>query len=77
MNEQSFGKVTKDGLIGPTKSALDETCSAGGSCGGSGGSVGAGIVPFALGNDSEGEIRISAACNGVIGYKPTINRWLS
>lgn len=43
----------------------------GGSSGGEGASVGAGFVPFGLGADIGGSIRLPAFMNGVFGHKPT------
>jgi aspartyl-tRNA(Asn)/glutamyl-tRNA(Gln) amidotransferase subunit A len=43
----------------------------GSSSSGPGGAVGARLVPFALGTDTLGSIRVPAACSGVVGWKPT------
>jgi aspartyl-tRNA(Asn)/glutamyl-tRNA(Gln) amidotransferase subunit A len=51
---------------------------AGGSSTGSGVAVASGLVPFAVGVDGGGSIRIPAATNGVFGIKPTwgrVSRW--
>lgn len=77
MNELALGTSTYNAYYGTAKNAYDETRIAGGSSGGTGGLVGTGAVPGGLGTDHSGSIRIPSAFNGVVGYKPTVNRWPS
>ncbi|TNM53531.1 amidase [Brevibacterium sediminis] len=61
-DESAFGRV-----VNPVDAAL---CTAGSSSG-SAALVAAGVVPLALGTDTAGSVRVPAACQGVLGFKPT------
>lgn len=72
--ELGYNPTTECTLFGPVHNPWDLTRSAGGSSGGSGAAVAAGIVPLAHATDGGGSIRIPAACNGLVGLKPTRDR---
>ena len=72
--ELGYNPTTETVLFGPVHNPWDLSRSAGGSSGGSGAAVAAGIVPLAHANDGGGSIRIPAACNGLVGLKPTRDR---
>jgi fatty acid amide hydrolase 2 len=59
-------------VYGRTSCAYDPARIAGGSSGGEGSAVGAGISPFGLGADIGGSIRMPAFFNGVFGHKPSV-----
>ncbi len=56
---------------GAVHNAWDLDRFSGSSSSGPGGAVAARLVPFALGTDTLGSIRVPAACTGVVGWKPT------
>lgn len=70
--ELGIGPVTEAQVYGgPTRNPWNPDHTSGGSSGGSGAAVAAGIVPAAHGSDGGGSVRIPAASCGLFGMKPT------
>jgi len=74
MDSLAYGFVTSTELYGIARNPHDETRLCGGSSGGSAAAVAAGVVPFALGTDTSGSVRVPSALCGVIGVKPSLGR---
>jgi len=72
LHEFAFGTTNEDSAFGPARNPRDETRSPGGSSGGSGASLAAGVGLATMGTDTGGSIRIPAAVCGVVGLKPTL-----
>lgn len=70
----SMRVFSDNALHGRTLNPLDPTVSAGGSSGGAGSSLAAGIGAVAHGNDIGGSVRIPAMYNGVVGLRPSLGR---
>ena len=65
---------TTNTLFGSTHNPWREGITPGGSSGGSGAAVAAGLCTVALGGDTGGSIRIPSSCCGVVGLRPTPDR---
>lgn len=66
--------ATESTLHGITRNPHAPELSPGGSSGGAGAAVAAGVVPAAHGSDCAGSIRIPAAACGLVGLKPGLHR---
>lgn len=71
MDEFAYGFATINEAYGTTRNPHDPSRLAGGSSGGSAAVVAAGLLPLALGSDTNGSIRVPASLTGTYGLKPT------
>lgn len=72
--EMMIWPFTESVSFGATHNPWDVARTPGGSSGGSGAAVAAGLAPFALGSDGGGSIRIPATWCGLFGLKPQRDR---
>ncbi len=74
LHEFAYGVTTNNAHYGPTRNPWDTARIPGGSSGGSGAALAAGICYGSVGSDTGGSIRIPAALCGIVGLKPTFGR---
>jgi aspartyl-tRNA(Asn)/glutamyl-tRNA(Gln) amidotransferase subunit A len=74
MGEYAYDFTGENAHDGPSRNPHDPARMSGGSSGGSGTAVAAGLVPLALGSDTNGSIRVPASLCGLFGLKPTFGR---
>jgi aspartyl-tRNA(Asn)/glutamyl-tRNA(Gln) amidotransferase subunit A len=74
MGEYAYDFTGENVHDGPSRNPHDTTRMTGGSSGGSGSAVGGGLVPLALGSDTNGSIRVPSSFCGIFGLKPTYGR---
>src|SRR6202165_1964275 len=74
MGEYAYDFTGENVHDGPSRNPHDATRMTGGSSGGSGAAVGGGLVPLALGSDTNGSIRVPSSFCGIFGLKPTYGR---
>jgi aspartyl-tRNA(Asn)/glutamyl-tRNA(Gln) amidotransferase subunit A len=74
LHEFAYGVTTNNAHYGPTRNPWDIKRIPGGSSGGTGAALAAGLCYGSVGSDTGGSIRIPAALCGVVGLKPTFGR---
>ena len=74
MGEYAYDFTGENAHYGPSRNPHDTGRMAGGSSGGSGTAVAGGLVPLALGSDTNGSVRVPAAFCGLFGLRPTYGR---
>jgi len=74
MGEYAYDFTGENVHDGPSRNPHDTGRMTGGSSGGSGGAVAGGLVPLALGSDTNGSIRVPSSFCGLFGLKPTYGR---
>ncbi len=74
MHEIALGVTNENPHFGDTCNPHNLQCISGGSSGGAGAALAAGLCLGALGSDTGGSIRIPASLCGVVGLKPTRGR---
>jgi 1-carboxybiuret hydrolase len=74
MGEYAYDFTGENVHEGPSRNPIDTARMSGGSSGGSGSAVGGGLVPLALGSDTNGSIRVPSSFCGLFGLKPTYGR---
>lgn len=74
LSTSEFGAmpVTEPDVHAPTRNPFDQRHTSGGSSGGSGAAMAAGLVPIAHGSDGAGSVRIPSAFCHVYGFKPSL-----
>jgi aspartyl-tRNA(Asn)/glutamyl-tRNA(Gln) amidotransferase subunit A len=74
MGEYAYDFTGENAHDGPSRNPHDPGHMSGGSSGGSGTAIASGMVPLALGSDTNGSIRVPSSLCGIFGLKPTYGR---
>jgi amidase len=72
VSEFGMGSHTYNDVYGTTLNPYDLTKTAGGSSGGAGAALAAGLLPFASGSDLGGSLRNPANFNNIVALRPTV-----
>jgi Asp-tRNA(Asn)/Glu-tRNA(Gln) amidotransferase A subunit family amidase len=77
MHELAYGITSDNKTFGSVGNAVSSAFIAGGSSGGTATAVALNMATIGLGTDTGGSVRIPAALNGLVGFRPSVNRYPS
>ena len=75
LHELAYGITSNNFCYGAVRNPWDKTKIAGGSSGGTAAAIASGMFVAGLGSDTGGSVRIPAALCGIIGFRPSTNRY--
>lgn len=75
LHELALGATSINPAFGAVLNPFDPDYTAGGSSGGSAAAVAVGMTPLAIGTDTSGSCRVPAACCGIVGFRPSLDRY--
>ncbi len=75
MHELAYGITSNNTAFGAVHNAVNRDYMAGGSSGGTAVAVALNMVDAGIGTDTGGSVRIPAALNGVVGFRPSTGRY--
>jgi amidase/aspartyl-tRNA(Asn)/glutamyl-tRNA(Gln) amidotransferase subunit A len=78
LHEFAYGLTGENPFFGNVDNPAAPGCTTGGSSSGSAAAVAAGIVPFSIGTDTGGSVRVPAAFCGLFGFRMTpSHKWIA
>ena len=77
MHELAYGITSDNKVFGSVGNAFSSAFIAGGSSGGTATAVALNMAVVGLGTDTGGSVRIPASLNGLVGFRPSTNRYPS
>mgnify|MGYP001823294606 CR=1 FL=1 len=75
LHELAYGITSDNKRFGTVRNAIDADAIAGGSSGGTAVAVALGMCDAGIGTDTGGSVRIPAALNGLVGFRPSTGRY--
>ena len=75
LHELAYGITSNNAAFGAVANPVNTETFAGGSSGGTAAAVAANVVTIGLGTDTGGSVRIPSALTGIVGFRPSTDRY--